>query len=347
MNDELAMKAGNARSPRNQWYVAAYSHEIGSTPLHRWLLDEPVVLFRAPDGAPVALFDRCPHRGLRLSAGSLVGDTIQCTYHGMRFDRHGACVAIPSGGPIVNRMCVRSFPVVEQWQWLWIWMGDPALADPALIPAIEPFGFGREGWFHETSGMLPVAANYLLPFENLLDASHITFLHHGLIDSGDVAGLPCRTEQDGHWLRVVREIPDEPVSPLTMKTFNFPTDRAHRSITADAHVPNLCGIRVDLAPAGKPAEIAMTNQLLVGITPATVNSCYEFTAVAQTFPFANQNREEDIRNLLMEDVNAMEDIQRLFDRLGPGRCAEVSVGTDAAAMRMRRLVAQMLAAEAG
>jgi vanillate O-demethylase monooxygenase subunit len=293
----------------------------------------------------VALFDRCPHRGLRLSAGSLVDDTIQCTYHGMRFDKRGECVAIPSGGPIAERMCVRSYPMVEQWQWLWIWMGDPALADPALVPGIEAFGFGRAGWFHETSGMLPVAANYLLPFENLLDASHITFLHHGLIDAGGVAGLPFRTEQTGNWLRVVREIPDEPISPLTMKTFGFPTERAHRTITADAHVPNLCGIRVDLAPAENPAAVAMTNQLLVGITPASRSSCYEFTAVAQTFAFANANREEDIRNLLMEDVNAMEDIQRLFDRLGPARCAEVSVASDSAAMRMRRLVTRMLAAE--
>ena len=130
-----------------------------------------------------------------------------------------------------------------------------------------------------------------------------------------------------------------------MKTFDFQTDRAHRTITADAHVPNLCGIRVDLAPADNPAAPAMTNQLLVAITPASRTSCYEFTAVAQTFPFANANREEDMRNLLMEDVNAMEDIQRLFDRLGAAHCDEVSVSSDRSAMRMRRIVAQMLAGE--
>jgi vanillate O-demethylase monooxygenase subunit len=345
MTNNPDMIAGNARSPRNQWYVAAYSNEVGRTPLQRWILDDPVVMFRTTAGTPVALFDRCPHRGLRLSAGSLVGDSIQCTYHGMQFGPSGHCLVIPSGGPIAARMCVRSYPIIEQWQWLWIWMGDPALADPALIPEIEPFGFGRTGWHHETSGMLPVAANYLLPFENLLDASHITFLHHGLIDSGDVAALPFRTAQEGNWLRVIREIPDEPISPLTMKTFGFETDRAHRTITADAHVPNLCGIRVDLAHADNPAVPAMTNQLLVAITPASRTSCYEFTAVAQTFPFANANREEDVRNLLMEDVTAMEDIQRLFDRLGAERCAEVSVSSDTSAMRMRRMVAQMLALE--
>lgn len=339
------MIAGNAEAPRNQWYVAAYSSELGRSPLQRWILGDPVVMFRTEAGAPVALFDRCPHRGLRLSAGSLQGDTIQCTYHGMRFAADGKCVLIPSGSPISERMCVRSYPMVEQWQWLWIWPGDPALADPALIPAIEPFGFGKDGWFHETSAMLPVASNYLLPFENLLDASHISFLHHGSIGSGDVASQSHRTEQDGNWLRVIREVPNEPISPLTMKTFGFETDRAHRTITADAHVPNLCGIRVDLAPADRPTETAMTNQLLVAITPATRNSCHEFTGVAQTFPFTNPDREEDVRSLLMEDVVAMEEIQRLIDQLGPERCEEVSVGCDASAMRMRRMVAQMLASE--
>ena len=102
--------AGIAPAPRNQWYIAAYSAEVGRTPLQRWILEEPVVFFRAADGTPVALFDRCPHRGLRLIAGSVVEDTIQCTYHGMRFDARGACVAIPSGGPISPRMCVRSYP---------------------------------------------------------------------------------------------------------------------------------------------------------------------------------------------------------------------------------------------
>lgn len=347
MGSPSALMAGWSPAPRNQWYVGAYSSEVGRTPLARWIHDEPVVLFRTAQGAPVALFDRCPHRGLRLSAGTLVDDTIRCTYHGMRFDAAGACVDVPSGGPIPSRMCVRSYPVVEQWRWLWIWTGDPALADPALIPAIEPYGFGRAGWHDETSCLLTVAANWLLPFENLLDASHISFLHHGLIDSGDVASMPFRASQDGNWLHVVREVPDEPISPLTQKTFGFPSDRAHRTITADAHVPNLCGIRVELAPAENPAAVAMTNQLLVAITPAKGNSCYQFTGVAQTFPFANPNREEDMRNLLMEDVSAMEDIQRLMQELGPDRCVEVSVHSDTAAMRMRRLVAAMLAAEAG
>jgi vanillate O-demethylase monooxygenase subunit len=342
---EAGMKAGSAQFPRNQWYVAAYSHEVSSKPLHRWLLGEPVVLYRTESGDPVALFDRCPHRGLRLSAGRVIGEEIQCTYHGLRFSTQGRCTTIPSGGPISPRMCVASYPIVERWKWLWIWLGNPALADPAQIPDISAFGFGREGWYDEPSGLLPLKANYLLPFENLLDASHISFLHHGLIDSGNVALLPFEMSEQGPNLKVVREIRNEPISPLTMKTFGFRGEFVNRTITADAHVPSLCGIRVDLRSPDEPELPPRVNQLIVGITPETATTTLEFTAVAQSFPFENPNREEDVRNLLMEDVVVMEDIQRLFDQLGEARSLELSVKSDAAAMRMRQIVARMIEAE--
>jgi phenylpropionate dioxygenase-like ring-hydroxylating dioxygenase large terminal subunit len=340
------IKAGDAPYPRNQWYVGAYSHEVTAKPMQRWLLGEPVVFYRLAGGDPVALFDRCPHRGLRLSAGSLVGDELQCTYHGLRFGRDGRCTIIPSGGPVSPRMRVASYPVVERWKWIWIWMGDPEAADPALVPDIGRFGFGADGWYDEPSGLLPLKANYLLPFENLLDASHISFLHHGLIDAGNVAMLPFTLEESGPHLRVVREVMNEPISPLTMKTFGYECDRVNRRIIADATVPNMCGIRVEFTPADEPAAAPRVNQLIVGITPQSASTTLEFTAVAQSFPFANPNREEDVRNLLMEDVVAMEDIQQLFDQLGPERSIELSVRSDGPAMRMRQLVEQMLDAEA-
>ena len=136
------------------------------------------------------------------------------------------------------------------------------------------------------------------------------------------------------------------MSPLTRKTFATTGDYADRTITADAHAPNLCGIRVDLRPHEEDAALR-TNQLMVGITPASRTRSYQFTAIAQNFPFLNADRENDVRNLLMEDVDAMEDIQRLIDALGPERCEEVSVNAGTAAMRMRKRVIAMLDAESG
>ena len=72
---------------RNHWYVAAADHEIGQRPLGRMILGEPIVFYRAEDGTPVALEDRCPHRRLPLSMGKLVDGVLQCHYHGLRFDQ--------------------------------------------------------------------------------------------------------------------------------------------------------------------------------------------------------------------------------------------------------------------
>src|SRR5215831_15600924 len=80
---------------RNYWYVAASDEEVGRKPLRRLILNEPVALFRLEDGTPVAFEDRCAHRHLPLSMGKLVGDRLQCHYHGLQYDRTGACVRIP------------------------------------------------------------------------------------------------------------------------------------------------------------------------------------------------------------------------------------------------------------
>ena len=83
--------------------------------------------------APVALEDTCPHRFYPLSKGQLIGDAVECGYHGLQFDCSGRCQLVPGQDKIPDSAKVRSFPVVQRWGWIWIWMGDPALADEGLI----------------------------------------------------------------------------------------------------------------------------------------------------------------------------------------------------------------------
>lgn len=338
---------GEAPCPRNQWYVAGYSDELQQQPLARVLLSEPIVLFRDSTGRAAALLDRCPHRGMPFSEGIVLDDTLECPYHGMRFDGSGRCVLIPSSPVIPARMCVPAYPVQEQLGLLWIWMGDPDQAAMVPVPDLSVWGFGRGGWHWETAVRLDVQANYLLPLENLLDASHITFLHKGQIDQGLVSSHPFEVHVRDSSIRVDRVLRHEKQSPLTMKTFGFDGEYAERSIIAEAFLPALCGIRVEVRPEGDPDHPPQVNQLAVGITPRDDQSCYQFTAVAQTFPFLNQQRDEDLRQLLMEDVVAMESIQRLHDQLPPSKRSEFSVKSDEAAMRARRILARMIADEEG
>ena len=118
---------------RNCWYVAAWSREVGQEPLGRTLLNEPVVLYRTEDGVPAALEDRCCHRALPLSLGTVEGGNLRCAYHGLLFGRDGVCVEVPGQTRMPPGSAVRSYPLVERAGWIWIWMGDEA-PDDSLLP---------------------------------------------------------------------------------------------------------------------------------------------------------------------------------------------------------------------
>ena len=191
---------------RNAWYVACWSEDVRPGALfNRKLLDEDIVFFRRSDNAPVALQDRCPHRFIPLHLGKLHDDVIECCYHGLQFDCSGKCVKNPHGdGKIPAAAKVRSYPVEERHGILWIWMGERE-ADANTIPAYPMLDAGAG--FHLTKGQVHIGANYVLMGENLLDLSHVAFLHDGLIGSKQmVATLPVVREEGGV-LHVDREMP--------------------------------------------------------------------------------------------------------------------------------------------
>ena len=161
---------------KNAWYVAGWSKEYGQKLVAQRLLNECVVLYRKQDGTPVALEDACPHRKLPLSKGSLKNDVIECGYHGLTFDGSGKCVAAPTQPEqIPEKARVRSYPVVDRYRLLWIWMGEPALADPNYIVHIE--NFDNPNWGCTEGGTMEMECNYLWICDNLLDPSHVAWVH--------------------------------------------------------------------------------------------------------------------------------------------------------------------------
>src|SRR5262245_49913693 len=118
---------------RNLWYMAAWPHEVSAQPLARTLLGDPVVLYRLRDGRVCALEDRCAHRNMPLSLGTVEDDCIVCPYHALAYAADGRCVRIPAQDSIPAQAFVRSYPLVERDGIVWIWLGDPKRADPAQI----------------------------------------------------------------------------------------------------------------------------------------------------------------------------------------------------------------------
>jgi phenylpropionate dioxygenase-like ring-hydroxylating dioxygenase large terminal subunit len=183
---------------RNAWYVAAWSDDlVDGQLLSRTILKEPVVLFRKSDGHVAALQDRCPHRFAPLHMGKIVdGDRVQCPYHGLEFDSSGACVLNPHGTKnIPPRARVRSYPVTEKHKAIWIWMGEQP-PDLAKVPDFSVLD--NVPATHATKrDRITIRANYELIIDNLLDLSHTSYLHDGILGNADTVESEITVEQDG------------------------------------------------------------------------------------------------------------------------------------------------------
>src|ERR1700674_1138997 len=184
---------------RNAWYVAAWSDDLGDGQLlGRTIMKQPIVLYRKSDGNVAALEDRCPHRFAPLHMGKIVkGDCVQCPYHGLEFNSSGECVLNPHGTKnIPPRARVRSYPVTEKHKAIWIWTGEGA-PDLSKVPDFSVLDNVPE--MHATKrDHIPIRANYELIIHNLLDLSHGSFLHEGILGNSETVEAEITVELDGN-----------------------------------------------------------------------------------------------------------------------------------------------------
>jgi len=193
---------------KNTWYVAAFAAEIvtGKT-LARKFLNKAVVLFRTEDGKIAALEDRCSHRAMPLSSGHVDGCRIRCAYHGVEFEADGKCARIPNQERIPPAANVRSYPVVEKDHLIWIWMGDAELADPAQI--IDSPEHNDPKWTWRPYNF-PVQADWQLIVDNIMDLTHVPYIHAGTIGGNPEQhyGAETKVEFDGKRVELLRKMPN-------------------------------------------------------------------------------------------------------------------------------------------
>ncbi len=205
---------------RNAWYVAAWSKDIGRELTAETILGQKIVFYRRVDGSPIALENACPHRKLLLSKGTLKGDAIECGYHGLTFDGTGSCVAATTQpGQIPRRAVVHSYPIVDRYRLLWIWMGNPDLADPNTIYEIE--NYDDPTWGYTEGGVLDVDCHYLWMVDNLLDPSHVAWVHKSSFGGSGTDNVPLEIDQSDHGVTVSRWIMDAAPSPYYAKLVKF------------------------------------------------------------------------------------------------------------------------------
>ncbi len=212
---------------KNCWYVIAWEHEIDEDALFtRRVLNEPILVFRTRKGDLTALEDRCSHRHAPLSVGSREGDCVRCGYHGIKFDSSGRCVEVPGMDKAPRNADIRRYPVVSRNNWIFVWMGDPNAADEAMLP--DNFSNGSPDW-NGLPGYMHYETPYLLISDNLLDFSHLSYVHaNSLGGSTDIAlARPTVETVDSNGqrgVRVSRFINDTPPPPFYQRFHQFNTN---------------------------------------------------------------------------------------------------------------------------
>lgn len=195
---------------RNAWYVMALSRDVNRQLKRRVVMNEPIVLYRKDSGEVVALQDRCPHRFAPLSRGTLLGDVIQCQYHGLQFDQSGKCVHNPHGGAIASANQVRSYPIQEGHELVWIWMGTHDLAATKSIPDVS---YMEQPGVRTVHSYIRGMYRYDILIDNLLDLSHTDYLHVGSFTNGACARSETSVTERGDDVVVVFKQWDAPAPP--------------------------------------------------------------------------------------------------------------------------------------
>jgi vanillate O-demethylase monooxygenase subunit len=336
----------NTNYPLDCWYVAATSDEVGRTPIGRRLLDRPVVLYRQESGEVVALEDRCAHRAYPLSKGRLEGDLLVCGYHGLRYDETGACVRVPSQPNVPYDACVRTYRVQEEPPFIWIWLGDQRRS--VLRPVADLPWLRSDEWRSSRGTSVRVAANYMLLHEHFVDVTHIPEVHPQETPAGLEEMPPLEHVQVSETsVSYVRNLPPAMLTEWEGEVTGLPRDRAYRRRHHGKFVSPAMIVEGWEIEGGDGRFYEFVR--IHAMTPETPTSTHVFWQIARNYGLSREIVGEHLRAVMEEvlhkDVDVVETIQATagYDEAASG----INVRADAGVLRVRRIVAEMLASEAG
>ena len=344
----MAADTANLPFVKNAWTIAAWAEEFDDGPLARTIMNQPIVLFRDSASKVGALEDRCCHRGAPLTLGTVVEQGLQCGYHGLIFDTAGTCVDVPGQNNIPPQARVASYPVVERDQIVWIWMGDPALADESeVIP--YPYHDQPDKWPHRKE-VFRIKANYMLMVDNLMDLTHLGYVHAKTIggDPNTHVTAEMETRPTDNGAHFIRWMPDCVPAPTFVKGAGF-TGRVDRWQEFEYVAPGIVlqwsgGIDVGKGARENRDQEGFHLRLLHGATPETETTFHYFWSAAHGYrqddPQATQDMYDEIYPSYTEDKNMMEAQQRRID-LDPGR-GLVAIHSDGALALARIAIDRMI-----
>lgn len=327
---------------RNYWYVAARADEVSRTPLGRVICNEPIVLYRTQAGAPVALRNLCSHRRAPLSKGKLVGDAIECAYHGLLFASGGRCIKIPSQDDIPAAAHIDAFPAAERWGLVWLWMGDAKDADLDLIPA-KPWRADK-AWNADSTHYYHVNAGHMLMTDNLLDLGHVAYIHADTIgfNAAELKDDPLVVDIEETTVRTTRIFKNIEPAPAVKGWGNF-TGRVDRHSVAEWTPPCFTSIQF----ANRNNEAAVEFRIDHLITPETDATHHYWVLVSRNFrtddDVLTKRIHADNDKVAGQDMDIVEAQQRMID-LSPNY-RDMPIRQDKGLMAAHRILERLHRAE--
>jgi vanillate O-demethylase monooxygenase subunit len=277
---------------------------------------------------------------------------IACAYHGLEFDPSGACVRNPHGdGRIPRAAVVRSFPAEEKYGFVWVWMGDADAKTPVpTIDFLEP----EAGYRLNQPAYLHMNVPWKLIIDNLVDLSHVSFLHDGLLGNAEMIDAKNELEQNGNSITVSRFMPN--VSPPEYSDLIYMADggKVDKNHIVTWNAPSIILLDINVTqPGAKTAEGTGVYAAHL-ITPETdTTSHYHFAAGRWGLIERPPEEEEVIEKRLAEarktafatqDDPMMQAQFAVINRNG-GRFNPVMLDIDVGVVRWRRIFDQMVEKE--
>ncbi len=336
---------------KNAWYVAAWADELADGPIERMITGEAVVLWRQDNGEPAAVAAFCSHRRLSLARGRVAGDRIVCGYHGLEFAADGTCVHVPCQHAVPKGADLRAYRVVQRYGLVWIWMGEAALADPANIITIAEWG--SPAWGYNRGAAMVYDCNYLLITDNLLDPSHVAWVHPTSFGGSSCEAVPMRIREAASGYTVSRWILDAPVTPFYRDLVPF-TGHADRLQHYEVRYPALAVIKAVFVPAGQGGDDTRSDwgqdAFLMDsynfITPETEGrSRYYWFQLRNVRPddaALSEAMSAAVLAAFSEDLAVLNEVQRGMDACPQ---SPISIATDAGPLRFRHRLAHLIATE--
>lgn len=332
----------------NAWYPAAWSGTLKDEPLARRMLDQPIVLFRDGKGLPCALYDACPHRFAPLSRGKVKDGVISCGYHGLQFDGSGQCVRNPHGkGVIPKALGVRKFPVTERYGMIWVWTGESEKSDEALLPSLPVLEDDTFSWVF---GELEVSANYELVIDNLLDLTHVEYLHPFLANEGGADRLRFKAEQVGNRVSAYYDAAGEPITGLFQILWQDDSETANLRAYMHWTPPTYLVLETSMGAGAEPTANDAHIPVLHLLTPETDDATRYFWAAGRNREHGNEQVSEMLHfgtqhAFVHEDEPMIKAVRSRMQSNDLFAHRPALLQTDEAGVRARRTLAKLIEEE--